>query len=45
VGKGAVLKKYLNKNITIYVKLADNKVVDITGKLLSYSPSYILQNK
>ena len=45
MGKGAVLKKYLNKNITIYVKLADTRVVDITGKLLAYSPSYILQNR
>lgn len=45
VGKGAVLKKYLNKNVVIYVKLAESKIVDISGKLLAYEPSFILQNK
>lgn len=44
VDKSGVLKKYLKKEISVYVKLADNKVVKVTGKLLAYSPSVILQN-
>jgi hypothetical protein len=38
VNKGGVLKKYLNKNISIYAKLVEAKVMQVTGKLLSYTP-------
>lgn len=36
VDKIGVLKKYLKKEITVYAKLADSKIVRVTGKLMSY---------
>lgn len=44
MGKGTVLKKYLNHDIAVYARLAENRIVRVTGKLLSYSPTFLLQN-
>lgn len=45
VTKTGVLNKYLNKDITVYAGLGEDRVTTLTGTLLAYTPDVILGNK